>query len=608
MISCKRFALIFLLALSLAAFASCASDDDDDDSGGVSAADDANDDTTDDDADDDVDDDADDDVDDDADDDVNDDTDDDVDDDLDDDLDDDSDDDTDDDVNDDADDDADDDVNDDADDDTQECIDEDGDGYGDNCIAGPDCDDADPFINPSSPELPGDGIDQNCDDVDLICSNGTGVFVATTGDDTNPGTMAAPLLTINAGAILALQAGKSVFVATGDYLEDVVTQVSLFGGYESAGWTRDITVHFTSIDAATTTAIDVAGDLPISIQGFLINGGAVTDVATSGINIAPGSSVMLRENTIGGGSGMRSSGVKTNDAIVMIVENVISGGTGGIKYGIQNYGDSELRLTNNVISGGSGGGYSHGVFSEGGGTATITDNHIDGGSAEQSHGLYNNSGNFLIIENTINGGAGIFNSKGVHNAGMATLVNNTINGGSGGESSVGVFGYNAKTILVNNTINGGSGSDYSKGVCFNTDFTGCTYKLVNNFIDGGSGAQSIGIRLNAIFGRYGEGTVVNNNIWGENLDTLYNSITLLADLNSCGWRGCVEASGNISADPLFVDPASGDYHLQDTSPCIDAGINPIPTYISPGLVEFDFDGDPRPYGASWDIGPDEWRP
>jgi len=60
--------------------------------------------------------------------------------------------------------------------------------------------------------------------------------------------------------------------------------------------------------------------------------------------------------------------------------------------------------------------------------------------------------------------------------------------------------------------------------------------------------------------------------------------------------------------PLFVDPDSGDFHLQSDSPCIDNGIDPVPDYIGPDLVEFDFDGDARPYGAGWDIGADEWTP
>lgn len=32
-------------------------------------------------------------------------------------------------------------------------------------------------------------------------------------------------------------------------------------------------------------------------------------------------------------------------------------------------------------------------------------------------------------------------------------------------------------------------------------------------------------------------------------------------------------ANNIDADPLFVDAMNGDYHLQITSPCIDAGID-----------------------------------
>ncbi|MCK4358316.1 MAG: T9SS type A sorting domain-containing protein, partial [Candidatus Cloacimonetes bacterium] len=34
-----------------------------------------------------------------------------------------------------------------------------------------------------------------------------------------------------------------------------------------------------------------------------------------------------------------------------------------------------------------------------------------------------------------------------------------------------------------------------------------------------------------------------------------------------GWAG----EGNIDTDPLFVDSANGDFHLQENSPCIDAG-------------------------------------
>jgi hypothetical protein len=44
--------------------------------------------------------------------------------------------------------------------------------------------------------------------------------------------------------------------------------------------------------------------------------------------------------------------------------------------------------------------------------------------------------------------------------------------------------------------------------------------------------------------------------------------------------------GNIVSDPLFVDPESGDFHLQSMSPCIDAAYGPY----SPST---DFDGNPR---------------
>ncbi|MHC4304350.1 MAG: right-handed parallel beta-helix repeat-containing protein [Planctomycetota bacterium] len=47
--------------------------------------------------------------------------------------------------------------------------------------------------------------------------------------------------------------------------------------------------------------------------------------------------------------------------------------------------------------------------------------------------------------------------------------------------------------------------------------------------------------------------------------------------------------GNISGDPMFVDPGSGDYRLMSDSPCIDAGDN---TAVPEGITT-DLDGNPR---------------
>ncbi len=53
-------------------------------------------------------------------------------------------------------------------------------------------------------------------------------------------------------------------------------------------------------------------------------------------------------------------------------------------------------------------------------------------------------------------------------------------------------------------------------------------------------------------------------------------------------------SGNISADPS----QDSSYHLQTGSPCIDSG-------TATDAPASDFEGDARPAGQGYDIGPDE---
>jgi len=73
-----------------------------------------------------------------------------------------------------------------------------------------------------------------------------------------------------------------------------------------------------------------------------------------------------------------------------------------------------------------------------------------------------------------------------------------------------------------------------------------------------------------------------------------------------GYRGNVSegetrGSDYVEGDPLFINAAGADFHLQGNSPAIDHGS----VVGAPGT---DFDGQARPHGAGYDIGADEYVP
>ena len=497
-----------------------------------------------------------------------------------------------------------------------------------------DCNDADPLAYPGAPELPDDGVDQDCDGVDLLLSNATGVFVAKTGNDANPGTMSQPKLTISAAVTVAKVGRKGVFVAEGNYTESVSATVSLFGGYESVSWSRTTSAHTTRITGTSQfygSAVFVVSTDKVAIQGFSLIGVSVSGGESSHGAYISGGTASLVDNIIDGGMWSENSyGVLISYGSTTLVNNIINGGSwSSNSYGVYIIGGMAT-LASNDINGGLGSAYSYGVFNVFYcydpvcyGAAMLANNFIDGGSGSSySYGVVNGGvvggvttgGLVTLLNNVIHGGSGAI-SLGVYNTRLATatLANNVIDGGSGTTQSYGMTNSGTAT-LANNDIDGGTGNDITYGV-YNSG--NVTTTLVNNFISGGSGSSySYGL-YNPIFCVdqvcYGSVTLVNNDIWGADQDCMIadfydvctNQVTLV---NACGWTGCDTASGNISDDPLFVNSDSGDFHLQSVSPCRDTGIDPVPDYINAGLADFDFDGDARPYGAGWDIGVDEWTP
>jgi hypothetical protein len=60
----------------------------------------------------------------------------------------------------------------------------------------------------------------------------------------------------------------------------------------------------------------------------------------------------------------------------------------------------------------------------------------------------------------------------------------------------------------------------------------------------------------------------------------------------------VAGTGVINSDPLFVNPATANFHLMPSSPAKDMA--------DPGAtLDTDIDGDARPQGAARDMGADE---
>jgi len=211
----------------------------------------------------------------------------------------------------------------------------------------------------------------------------------------------------------------------------------------------------------------------------------------------------------------------------------ITGGTGEDAGGVQ-VGNADITIRNCLI---------HDNFADG-------PNHWGGGGVL--------GGNLLtivdsrIINNGVNRGAG-----GVRVGDGLLVMSNTLVADNYGDAGLHL---NGGATLMNVTLVGNDG-----GVIHNP-FVAVTLAVTNS--------------------------IIYDNNWSISAEGAGTVQVAYSDVEG-SWTG----TGNIDADPQFVDAANGDYHLELGSPCIDAG-------TSVGAPAHDIEGNPR--DANPDLGAYEW--
>jgi len=372
-----------------------------------------------------------------------------------------------------------------------------------------------------------------------------------------------------------------------------------------------------SVNGADSTTIDgnasgsvvnfVSGEGSGSVlDGFTIrngNGGGGIACVLSSPAIT---NCTISGNTASGGGGIycdRSSPTITN---CTISGNSASNYGGGIACVVS----SSPAITNCTISGNSvsaseyGGG---GIFCVVSSSPVITNCTISGNTASDGGGIYCRYSSSPTITNcTIIGNtAGVFGG-GIYcsDTSSPTITNCTISANTATEGGGGIYCYSSSPAITNCTITGNT-ADYGGGI--SSHFASPT---ITNCTITGNTADVLG---GGIYCFYSSSPTVKNTIlWGNTtweIVGLSSTITITySDIDEDGIAG---TNGNIRQDPLFVDPANGNFHLQPNSPCIDAATSDnAPTTDMEGNPRYDDPSMPNTGGGTYpyyDIGAFEYQ-
>ena len=389
------------------------------------------------------------------------------------------------------------------------------------------------------------------------------LFLACTAQMRAQNTIAVPggLPTIQA-AIDAANNGDTVLVAPGTYVENINFSGKTITVTSSGGPSVTIIDGNHNGTVVTFNQSETVGSV---LSGFTIRNGYLNGGSGAGI-LVTSASPTITGNIITGNHAAVGAGIYINGGSPVISNNTITAndqvaagdggeGGGGILVAGSNTTPAAPQITGNTItnnsvaSGGEGGGISVWYFS----SPLIQGNLVSGNTA------YNNGGGISLRS---------YNSPVVVNN---LIVNNaSMDGGSGAGIYVSPSSDSLRYTVLNNTVTGNSAFDATSGI-YTTGFP-----------------QNVTFSNNIVVAAAGQTAVTCNTLFSS-ISPVFSYNDVYAAAGSSWTALCDHTSnpGNISADPLFIDP-SGNFRLQSNSPAVDAGNN-----SASGLPSTDLDGNPR---------------
>ena len=272
----------------------------------------------------------------------------------------------------------------------------------------------------------------------------------------------------------------------------------------------------------------------------------------------------------GNSSGNTGGGVAFSDSAnaimsnVSIISNTSESSGGGISMWKSAPVIEDVEISENVAEGGGGGVV---LWSS---SPTLINCIISGNTTDSEGGGISCGGDSLVIINSIihgnsaSSGAGIQAYQSYIEIHDSYFTNNFQEGGHG----AGIYLKDSTTAIVSNTVISGNYAANGGGIHLYNNFSSSLFyncTIVDNHTDVGGGGITVGQNSSPIF--------VNSIFWNDQETDVFTynggTVTIAYSDIQGGWTG----EGNINLDPLFVDAATGDYHLTANSPCIDAGIS-----------------------------------